>query len=142
MTSLKIRKAKEDDTEKLATLFLITRQKTFKSAPPQKFKMGDYKESVVAEEVWIAEEDGDIVGFVSLWRPDNFIHNLFVHPDWQNQGIGQKLLKKAEKRLSFPMELKVTTDNIKAQKFYQKHGWEKVALRDDVPEPYFLFKKY
>ena len=136
-----IREANENDAEALEILFQLTRQKTFTYASPDAFKIGDYKKSVEGEEVWVAEADGKIIGFVSLWLPDNFIHNLFIHPDWQGRGIGSLLLKKAEERLSFPIELKVTTTNSKACVFYEKHGWNKVAIGNNGIEEYFLYRK-
>jgi ribosomal protein S18 acetylase RimI-like enzyme len=142
MQQLIIRDAREDDTNKLEILFKITRQKTFKSAPHDSFKFGDYKKSVEGEKVWVVEKDGDIVGFISIWIQDNFIHNLFVHPNYQGCGIGAQLLQKAEEYLSRPMELKVTTENIKAFKFYEKHGWKKISIHEDELEPYILLRKY
>ena len=136
-----IRAAKNEDTHTLEEIFQITRQKTFKLTPSQNFNIGDYKKSTEGEEVWVAEENGDIVGFISLWLPDNFIHNLFVHPDYQGRGIGQQLLKKAEERLSPPMTLKITIDNIKASFFYEKHGWKKISVHKNEQEPYILYKK-
>lgn len=142
MKTLLLRKATDDDTEILELLFQITRQKTFKSSSPQSFKIGDYKKSVEGEEVWVSEKDGSIVAFISLWIQVNFIHNLFVHPDHQGVGIGVQLLEKAEERLLRPMELKVTTDNMKALKFYEKHGWEQISIHRDAPEPYILLRKW
>lgn len=136
-----IREASNEDTDALEKLFQLTRQKTFQSIPSEKFKIGDFKKSTEGEEVWVAEKSKIIVGFVSLWFPDNFMHNLFVHPNWQGQGIGEQLLKKAEERLSCPMELKVTIDNARVKRFYQKHGWHEIAIHEDATEPYILFRK-
>jgi ribosomal protein S18 acetylase RimI-like enzyme len=136
-----IREATEEDLEQLKSLFLITRQKTFTLQPSEKFQLDDYMESVAGEEVWVAEKNGIITGFVSMWIQDNFIHNLFIHPNWQGLGIGSQLLKKAEERLVSPMELKVKTENLKACKFYQKHGWQEVFINDVYSEPYFTYRK-
>lgn len=136
-----IRKAKEEGIGALEILFKLTRQKTFISISPDKFNISDYKKSVEGEEVWVAEESGDIIGFISLWLPDNFIHNLFIHPNWQGRGIGQQLLKKAEDCLSLPIELKVTADNFKARIFYEKHGWKKISFENDGQD-YVLYRKY
>ena len=138
---IKIREAIESDTEQLRKLFLITRIQTFTSQPPEKFQLDDYAESVAGEEVWVADRHGIITGFVSMWVQDNFIHNLFVHPDWQGVGIGSQLLKKAEAQLVSPMELKVKTENLKACKFYQKHGWQEALVNESVLEPYFTYRK-
>ena len=136
-----IREAKNEDTDALEKIFQITRQKTFKLTPSKNFNIGDYKKSTEGEEVWVFEENGNIAGFISLWLPDNFIHNLFVHPDFQGRSIGQQLLKKAEERLCRPMALKVSMGNLKACLFYEKHGWEKISMHENEQEPYILFRK-
>ncbi len=47
-------------------------------------------------EVWVAEEDRRIVGFVSL--SDQKVKHLYVHPDAQGRGAGSALLAKAKER--------------------------------------------
>lgn len=140
--TLIIRLDQQEDIDQLKHLFLITRRHTFTAEPEENFQLNDYLESVAGEEVWVAEKNSVIVGFVSMWLQDNFIHNLFVHPTWQNQGIGKSLLKKAETRLKTPMELKVKIENLKACKFYQKHGWQEVTINSNPSEPYFTYRKY
>lgn len=137
-----IRRDSPKDIEQLKKLFLITRLNTFIYDPPEKFKLDDYINSVNGEEVWVAEQDTIIVGFVSMWLEDNFIHNLFVHPNWQDRGIGKRLLEKAEERLQPPMELRVRIENLKACNFYQKHGWLDVGISKDVVDPHFTYRKY
>lgn len=136
-----IREAKNEDIDELEIIFQITRQKTFKLTPSENFNIGDYKKSTEGEEVWVLEENGNIAGFISLWLPDNFIHNLFVHPDFQGRCIGQQLLEKAEERLCRPMALKVSMGNVKACFFYEKNGWRKISTHEDEQEPYILFRK-
>ena len=67
-----IRKPTEKDISALEELFQITRQKTFINRPPEEFQLGDYKKFTEGEEVWIAEENGIIMGFVSTYPKDNF----------------------------------------------------------------------
>lgn len=139
--TLIIRESTLLDEKILEHIFLVTRKKTFTSKLPETFKLSDYAESVAGEEIWVAELAGTVVGFVSMWVPDNFIHNLFVHPDWHRLGIGSELLKKAETRLQYPMELKVKLENLKACKFYQKHGWLEVDISQNPKEPFFTYRK-
>lgn len=40
---------------------------------------------------WVSEVDGRIVGFSILDLKDNNIWALFVHPDFENKGVGRKL---------------------------------------------------
>jgi len=136
-----IRKSNPDDTPQLEILFQLTRQYTFSCRSPNEFRIGDYAKSVEKDDVWIAEENGVIIGVVSIYPANNFIHNLFVHPHHQRKGIGTILLKQAEDNLEKPMTLKVSMDNSKACLFYQKHGWKEVSTHKDEAEPYWLYLK-
>jgi ribosomal protein S18 acetylase RimI-like enzyme len=136
-----IRKSKPEDTPQLEMLFQQTRQHTFTSRPKDEFQMGDYAKSVEEDEVWVAEEDDLIVGFVSTYPADNFIHNLFVYPSHQRKGIGTTLLQEAEANLRKPMTLKIAMDNRKVCAFYESHGWFQVSVHKNDPKPYILYKK-
>lgn len=95
-------------------------------------------------------KDGVIVGFVSVYVQDGFIHNLFVHPGAQGQGVGRALLAFGEKILTAknpsgsPMRLtlKVAMDNAGVGNFYEKQGWSLVSIHDQSPAPYYLYGKY
>lgn len=141
MTMITIRKPKPEDTPQLEALFQLTRQKTFASHPQDEFQIGDYAKSVEEDEVWIAEENGNIVGFVSTYPADHFVHNLFVHPDHQGRGIGSRLLQTAEANLSRPMTLKIAMDNRDVCGFYESRGWLQVSVHEDVEKPYVLYEK-
>ena len=86
-------------------------------SPIDEFQIGDYQKSTADDEVWVAEEDGKIAGFLSIYPADNFIHNLFVHPDHQGRDIGGRLLQTAESKLAHPMTLKVGMDYLKVGAF-------------------------
>ncbi len=136
-----IRKATAKDTPALEVLFQVTRQSTFTLRPSDEFQIGDYQKSTAEDDVWVAEKSGEIVGCVSTYRFDNFIHNLFVHPKYQGQGTGSKLLKIAEQNLARPMTLKIAMDNLKVCGFYEKYGWYQASEHNDMDEPYVLYKK-
>ncbi|MFY0595551.1 MAG: GNAT family N-acetyltransferase [Cognatishimia sp.] len=71
-------------------------------------------------EVWMVEYSGQKVGFIAFLGDE--IGGLFVLPDYQGLGIGQKLLVKA-KEARAELTLSVFTENPKAQGFYQHHGF-------------------
>lgn len=135
------RKANIEDIDALEELFQLSRRHTFILRPAEEFKIGDYAKSTREDEVWVAEEAGVIVGFVSIFVLDNFIHNLFVHPEYQGKGIGKQLLQIAEKNLGKPMSLKAAIDNPKCFSFYEKHGWYQVSINAEAEEPYILYAK-
>lgn len=65
------------------------------------------------------------------------LHQLYVHPLWQGQGIGTDLF--AELETCFPdadrMQLEVTAENERAIEFYTKVGFTEVGRIDNVGPP-------
>ncbi len=118
----KIREENPSDIHRLEEIFLITRQAILRNGSKD-FKIGDYIQSTADDQVFITEINGIISGFVSIYSQDNFIHNLFVAPQYQRQGFGSKLLLFAESYLSYPITLKVAIDNLKVCPFYEKYGY-------------------
>lgn len=143
--SITLRPAQKKDTAALEDLFLITRRATFPLRPANEFQPGDYVKSVSAQndDVWIAEDQGKIVGFMSInLAPHNFIHNLFVHPDHQGRGIGKMLLNLAGQLLGRPMRLRMVTDNRTAGAFYEKMGWKIEGYSQGENSPCIDYIKY
>lgn len=138
---IRIRPFLPPDQEALDRLFCLVHRLTFSGRPPEMFQPGDFQKSVAEDQVWVAEQDGVPVGFVSVFLADNFIHNLFVHPDAQGQGVGRQLLQTAESHLTLPMTLKVALDNQTAGAFYAKQGWSPVSIHEDAEEPFILYRK-
>ncbi|MES2615229.1 MAG: GNAT family N-acetyltransferase, partial [Bdellovibrionota bacterium] len=92
------------------------------------------------EEVFVAVEDEKIVGFVSIYLPNNFIHNLFILPEYQGRGIGKILLEKVLTFIVEPITLKVEIPNINACLFYEKFGFKKISAHENEEKPYYLYK--
>jgi ribosomal protein S18 acetylase RimI-like enzyme len=136
-----IRKPTANDIEALEHLFQCTRQSTFTARSSEAFRLGDYVESTRDDDVWVAEDNGAIVGFVSVYHDDNFIHNLFVHPAHQGKGIGKTLLRIAEQNLGRPMTLKAALENPRSFTFYERYGWHQVSVHPEAEEPYALYRK-
>lgn len=140
---IEIRKARKSDLSELENLFLRVRQQTFKWEDPKNFKIGDYKKSTEGEKVFVAVKEGSIVGFISVFESKgNFphIHNLFIYPDFQNQGIGKSLLRTVLEVIPKPVTLKVVTHNTKACAIYEKLGWKKVSTHEEEVPPYHLYR--
>lgn len=70
--------------------------------------------------------------------PDNFIHNLFVHPDFISKGAGTHLVNTAIEKMGKPVKLKCVSDNHRALKFYEKSGWKKVVEEGHPGEKYWI----
>ena len=120
--SFLIRRVEEADVPVLREVFNTAR------AEAGCFASGDatlegFASQVEGEEIHVAEIDGGIAGFVSVWQPDQFVHHLYVMPQFQARGIGQALLRRCEEVYGLPLSLKCATGNEKAQRFYKRHGW-------------------
>lgn len=80
-------------------------------------------------ELYIAEEDGAIQGFIGL--DGGYIAGLFVAEDWRSRGIGGQLLKKA-KSLYLALALDVYEENEPAVRFYRREGFLPEETRVDA----------
>ena len=57
-----------------------------------------WQRKLAAEEVIVAEVDGEIAGYCS-WTPAGYIDFLYVYPAWQRRGIASTLYLSAEAAL-------------------------------------------
>lgn len=87
----------------------------------------------------VAKEDGKIVGLITVRKIDDrtvFMHRLYVHPDYQRQGIGSQLFDTALQ--AFPdtkvVRLEVEEENKKGLSFYLKQGFIELERKTDEIE--------
>lgn len=71
--------------------------------------------------VFVSELENTVVGFVAL--VESHIAAIFVHPNYQNRGIGFKLLEYIKAQHA-SLSLNVYKKNRKSTSFYLKHGFE------------------
>jgi len=83
---------------------------------------------VETHEVWVAENDGRIVGMAAL--SDAMLDHLYVHPDAQGRGAGSALLAKAQERRPGGFSFWVFQQNEAARRFYERRGCRAVMLTD------------
>jgi len=81
------------------------------------------------------------MGFVSIYLPENFIHHLFIAPQYQNLGVGTALLKHAEDIITATAYLKCLTANKAAIDFYQRHAWKINHAGHSEDGDYYLMSK-
>lgn len=122
--SISIRKAQPADTAALANLFQESRRRSFHWKSPQEFQLADFEKQTTGEVVWVAVDHNEtILGFVSVYESDRFVHHLFVHPNYQRNEIGKLLLRSLDRWLARPYRLKCVVTNQGAREFYRKNGW-------------------
>lgn len=132
-SGVSVRSFVELDRQALRQLYLESRQHTFDWVDPQSLHLSDFDRDTRGERIWIAERDGSVVGFASVYEQENFIHNLFVAPDWIGFGCGSELLRASLEGIGRPARLKCVAENSRALLFYQAKGWRKVdeGMSDD-----------
>ena len=124
-----LRRATPEDAEAVGDIFLRTRDlMTYLPLIPDEDrpKLGGW--IVERHEVWVAEEDGTIVGFAGL-DPGKLEH-LYVHPDAQNRGLGAELLHQAKRLQPEGLQLWAFQKNEGARRFYERHDVRVVKLTD------------
>lgn len=72
-------------------------------------------------DTWVAELDGNVVGFVALMG--NEIGAIFLQPNYHGKGIGKALMDKANE-LHSSLEVEVFKANAIGRKFYSRYGFE------------------
>lgn len=80
---------------------------------------------------WVCEIDNRIVGFSIADLEENNIWALFVHPDYDKQGIGRQLHDLMLDWYFGETSKKVwlgTAPNTRAEIFYRKSGWTEVGI--------------
>ena len=93
------------------------------------------------EVVYVAKDvAGEVVGFISVYVPESFIHHLFIAPHAQRQGVGSVLLASLGDWLPSPWRLKCVRANRRALAFYAARGWQGVGSGESPDGEYVLLE--
>ncbi len=97
------------------------------SIPPLRQTMDDIRSEFASQIFLKAEIDNRIIGSVRtfLARESGHIGKLIVHPDFQNRGIGTRLLNAAERQFPDAERYELFTGQKSARNlyFYGKNGY-------------------
>jgi GNAT superfamily N-acetyltransferase len=118
---LEIRRAKPEELGCCAELYVKVLRETFTWLPPDRHQPADFFRAAREEEVYVALADGEIVGLAALFRPQGFLHSLYV--DARGHGIGTALLDHVAATVDGPLSLKVQEPNARARAFYAREGF-------------------
>ena len=118
---MQVRRARPDEIDACADLYVRVLRATFTWLPPERHKREDFLRAAREEEVYVAVEDGAIVGLAGFYRPQNFLHSLYVEA--RGRGVGKALLDHVAAQASGPLSLKVQAPNRRAQAFYRREGF-------------------
>ncbi len=92
-------------------------------------------------QIFVIVLDGTDIGYLKIDRMEReiFLANLHVHPDYQNQGIGSKILKSLlleGERQGVSVSLKALKVNQAALRFYERLGF---SIEEEA-EDYYLMR--
>jgi ribosomal protein S18 acetylase RimI-like enzyme len=82
--------------------------------------------------VTVALVEGRVVAVLATSEDDSagWIDQLYVLPGFDGQGLGTKLLDHAHASVKRPLRLFTFQQNAGARRFYERHGYDMVALSD------------
>ena len=126
---LTVRRASTEELAQCAELYVKVLRDTFTWQPKDRHKKEDFFRAARDEEIWVAVEDGRIVGLAGFYRPQNFIHSLYVEP--RGRGVGKALLDRLAASAQGAISLKVQAPNLRAQAFYKREGFQCVERGQD-----------
>jgi ribosomal protein S18 acetylase RimI-like enzyme len=132
-----IRDYRPEDFDAVTILWRISREKSlpeFQHAKGHFFyeDQGYFRDHILKEnQVWVAEVDNRPVAFMAM--NGDFIDQLYVHPDFQNCGIGKALLDYARELSTAHVWLYTLQINTHARIFYEKNGF--VAEKFGISPP-------
>ncbi|HEX4930952.1 MAG TPA: GNAT family N-acetyltransferase [Gaiellaceae bacterium] len=128
---MQLRRAEPSDADAIADVFIASFEQLLNFLPRLHTHEEDrafIRDLVERHEVWVAEDDGLIVGFAAI--ADARLEQLYVHPDYQGRGVGTELLAKTKERQPGGFSLWVFQQNDGARRFYEANGLELVELTD------------
>jgi ribosomal protein S18 acetylase RimI-like enzyme len=115
------------DRNQLSEIFVLSRKFAYPWLDPKTFVESDFVRETEGERLWVCELDDEVVGFVSVWEPENFVHHIYLHPNFVRQGYGKILLDSAISKLSGVVTLKCQKRNTRAFEFYRATGWKEIG---------------
>ena len=140
MNALAFRRATADDIPAMSRIRLAAKENALSN--PARVTEAMYRDYLDAlGRGWVAEQDGEIIGFAYADRADASIWALFVDPGREGRGAGKQLLRLAVDWL-FEIghdEVRLGTEaNTRADRFYAAQGWTRGEMKDDVEVWYRL----
>ena len=133
----KIREYRDDDFNAVTVLWRVAREKAIPEFQRKKghFFYQDqayFQDHILKDdEVWIVEFENEAIAFMAM--KDDFIDQLYIHPDFWRRGIGTSLLNFARESSPEHIWLYTLQVNKDARAFYEANGF--VAEKFGVSPP-------
>lgn len=137
--AIALRPATPADLPGSAALYERARREIFAWEATAPCAPAEFARIFAGEEQTLAWAGTALVGLVSIYRAENFVHGLYVDPAWRGQGIGTLLLAAGLVDATGAARLKCNIGNPAARRFYERHGWREVARGGSRPEDWIFY---
>lgn len=158
---MNLRHAEIEDIEKIQEVAMDSWLDTYSSIIPEEsireivdswYDSEDLKQQIKDPIFFVAEEKGEIAGFIHASVKDEraHLHRIYLKPDSQGKGLGTRLYEKAEEMIKETdarfIRLEVMSENSRGLDFYMSKGFrlekeEKVELNQTEVMQTVLVKK-
>jgi len=128
MTGLEIRRYRETDHAEVARVWHESALSSWSGEVPPNLRRELFERipRELANGNWslfvATTEDERIVGMLALQPMDRHLRQLFIDPEFQNQGIGKALLDFAKEQMPSGFWLTTSAENQGAKRFYAREG--------------------
>lgn len=131
------------ELEELVSLYNQIRKNTPTWLDKEEITLDSFSDQVEVETIYIAYEGKRMIGFLTFYVPDNFIHLFFVDPANQGSGIGSKLLDEIFSDFNGEeISLKCLIHNNTAISFYEHKGFTIIETHElEHNHGYYLMKR-
>jgi GNAT superfamily N-acetyltransferase len=122
-----IREYRPEDFDAVTILWRVARERSLPEFQREKghffYEDRDYfrDQILMKDRIWVVEMGGRPVAFMAM--DNDFIDQLYVHPDQWRMGIGEALLNFARERSPAHLWLYTLQVNVNARAFYEKNGF-------------------
>ena len=86
------------------------------------------EQAIPEMDVWVADLDGVVVG--QLMLAPGWLHHLYIDPSWMGRGLGDQFMALARQRQPDGLQLWAFQSNVRARRFYERHGFVAVEYTD------------
>ena len=134
-----LRRARTDELAACARIYVRVLSDTFTWLPSDRHSEADFLDAAREEDIYVAVDRGRIVGVAALYRPQDFLHSLYVTE--RGRGIGKRLLHHVLVAAGGRLSLKCQTANTGAQAFYLREGFRCVETGENDGIPWMRFAR-
>jgi GNAT superfamily N-acetyltransferase len=128
-----LRRGTSADAVIAAEVYLLARRHAVPEIPPlvhSDDEVRQWMHGVLGEqEVWLAFAGGGaLLGLMVL--DGDWLGQLYVDPAWTGCGLGARFVELAKRRRPGGLQLWTFVSNVRAQRFYQRHGFTVAECTD------------